>query len=303
MHISRLDLNLLVVFESVYAQGSISRAADVLHLSQPAVSHALRRLRQAYDDELFVRQGRQMFPTPRARQIRPVVQQALGAVQTTLRPESRFDAAHANHSFTLGMRDLVEALVVPDLAACFQQHAPQVRWSTRQVPRREMELELGAGRLDLAFDVLLPLGPRVRQCRLLADQYVVLARKQHPQLRRGLSLSRYLSAQHIAVSSRSSGPAIEDFELSRLGHQRDVVMRCQHFFVARQTVAQTDLLLTLPRRYAAQAGFAQGLRIHPMPIDLPPLAVHLYWHESQEDDPANRWLREQVVAIAGQLEC
>jgi DNA-binding transcriptional LysR family regulator len=201
----------------------------------------------------------------------------------------------------MGMRDLVEALIMPGLLASLQASAPGVRWSTLQVPRRDMEIELAAGRLDLAFDVLLPLSPRVRQQKLIEDHYVVLARKCHPLLRRGLTLERYLHARHIAVSSRSSGPALEDFELSRLGYRRDVVLRCQHFFVARQTVAQTDLLLTLPSRYARQAGFAQDLRVLPLPIALPPLAVHLYWHESREDDAGNRWLRDQVVSVAGNL--
>lgn len=297
MHISRVDLNLLVVFETVYTQGSISKAANVLSLSQPAVSHALARLRDVYDDALFVRQGRRMAPTPLARQIRPDVQQGLAALQQTLRGPLAFDPGTAQKTFHLGMRDVVESALLPELAMRFEATAPLIQWSAIQVARRELEVELATGRLDLAFDVLLPLGPRVNHQKILADRYVVVAKKRHPGLRGGLTLEKYLNAKHIAVSSRRSGPAIEDFELSRLGFRRNVAMRCQHFFVAWKTVSQSEYLLTVPEAFAAQHASYHDLKQYELPVELPPLAIHMYWHESAESDAANAWLRKQIVTM------
>ena len=294
MHISKIDLNLLVVFETVYNEGSISGAARTLHLSQPAVSHALRRLRDVYADPLFIRQGKRMTATPLARQIRPDIQQGIATLQQTLSGPQAFDPGNSQKLFNLGMRDVVESAILPNLVTRFEKDAPGIRWTAAQVPRRDLETELATGGIDLAFDVLLALGPDIKQRKILDDRYVVVARKRHPLLRGGLSLEKYLSARHVTVSSRRRGATIEDFELSRLGLQRHVITRCQHYFVAWKTVAQTDLLLTVPQSLAKQHSNYHNLKQYELPVELPPLAVHMYWHKNAETDAAVQWLRRQI---------
>ncbi len=297
MHVARVDLNLLVVFEAVFAQGGLSRAARQLHLSQPAVSHALKRLRETYQDELFVRQGHQMLPTPFARKIRPDIQRAIGLIQQTLVAEQTFQPEQSDHSFHLGMRDVVEAVLLPELVRRVSRQASAIKWSAIQVPRREMAMELATGRLDLAFDVLLSVPEQLNHQRILQDHYVVVARKGHPLLSNGLSLDGYLSAQHIVVSSRRSGRSVEDFELSRLGHSRRIALRCQHYLAAWGAAAKTDWLLTMPGSFIHQHTDYFDLQIVPMPVGLPPLEVYMYWHRSLEGDPANLWLRQVVLDV------
>ncbi len=160
-----------------------------------------------------------------------------------------------------------------------------------------MESELAAGRLDLAFDVLLPMGANIRHTVLLEDHFVVVSRKHHPLLQNGLNLKTYLELRHVVVSSRRSGPVVEDFELGRLGYHRNIGMRCQNYFVALNTVAHSQMLLTIPENYAIRNQHYHDLEIWPMPLELKPVSSYMYWHQSLDDDPANQWLRQQVMRL------
>jgi DNA-binding transcriptional LysR family regulator len=297
MHISKVDLNLFIVFEAIYAEGSITRASLKMNLTQPAISHALNRLRQLFDDPLFERQGHVMVPTPLARSIIDPVRQSLRGFEVTLNGAERFDAATSGRSFSLALRDVLEASVLPPLMARMAQDAPTVGLNTLQVGRRELESELAAGTLDAAIDVMLPLSNEIRRTLLAADQTVVLVRRDHPLVRdgQGLDLDGYLALEHIQTSSRRRGPGLEDFELSRLGLQRRVRLRCQHYFAACRVVSQTDLALTMPERLARVVNQQFGNQILPFPLQMPSLDIYLYWHANIDTDPAGQWLREQII--------
>lgn len=297
MNLNRIDLNLYVVFDTIFEEGNLSRAAKRLFLTQPAISHALSKLRDQYEDPLFVRRGHRMEPTPLAQRIRPNVQAALQGLQETMQTSSGFDPLHSQKKFTLGMRDNIESIVVPQLMAQLEQQAPGTQLASTRVPRKDMEVELAAGRIDLAFDVLLPVGPRIRHQSLVEGKFCVVARDGNPLLGKRLTIERYLKARHIVVSSRLSGPSVEDFELSRQGYRRQVAMRCQHLYVGLRTVAQTDLLLTVPGSAADLVGDVPGIKVWKMPVDLPPLAVHMYWHENVENDSTNQWLRALITGL------
>lgn len=298
MHISKVDLNLYRVLDAIYREGSISRAALVLNLTQPAVSHALARLRDIYGDQLFIRAGKRMVPTPLTHAIIQPVRDALAALQQTLAAPTAFDPATNRKQIALGMRDIVETVLVPELVPLLEAQAPLTQMTSIRTARRDMEAELANGRLDLAFDVLLPVGAAIRHCKLMESRFVVVSRKRHPLLRGGLTLEKYLQLRHVVVSSRRSGPTVEDFELSRLGMHREIGMRCQNFFVAWRTISNCNMLLTVPESLTRHAGFDATLKVWPMPVGLPDLAVHMYWHENMEDDPANRWLRERIVGLS-----
>jgi DNA-binding transcriptional LysR family regulator len=295
MHLSRIDLNLFVVFEAIYSEGSVTRASRKLSLTQPAISHALGRLRLLFNDPLFERQGHAMVSTPLARNLIEPVRRALRGFEVTLSGLEQFDPATSDKQFTLAVRDVLEATILPPLTARMRKDAPQVGLAAVKVERREIEGELAAGSLDVAIDVLLSLSNDIRHQQLLADKTVVVVRKDHPRIKSKLDLQAYLAEDHILASSRRHGPGLEDFELSRLGLQRRVMLRCQHYYAACRVVSQTDLLLTMPERYARAANQHLDNRILPFPADMPPFDVYLYWHANVDGDPANRWLREQLI--------
>lgn len=289
----RADLNLLAVFDVVYRERNLTRAARQLSLSQSAVSHALARLRDRLGDPLFLRQGRGVIPTPRAEQLAPGVQAALAQLDEVLRPGAAFDPRRDLRRLTLAMPDELEPLVLPTLARQILDVAPQALIASVRLDRSALRSDLGAGRLDLCIDVARPTEPEVlhepwRQHRLC----VVSARQ------RRLSVESYLAADHVAVSSRRTGPTLEDFHLGRLGLQRRVALRCQNYEAACRVVAESDMLLTMPREHAVLLRPVLGVRLLALPMELPPIDLHLYWHRQAENLPAQRWLRECLRRVA-----
>lgn len=297
MHISRIDLNLFVVFDTIYTEGTLTRAAHKLSLSQPAISHALARLRELLNDPLFTRQGMGMVPTPLARNLIGPVRQALQTLEISLHEQASFDPLSTQRTFILGLRDVLEATALPPLLAHLQQNAPHIDIASVRVDRNEIEAELAAGTLDLVVDIPMPMGHDIRQKRLSRDRLVVVVNADHPLIRDELDLDTYLEQPHVLVSSRRKGPGLEDFELNRQGLRRRIALRCQHYFAASRVVSQTDYLLTMPEQYARVANQQFNNRLFEFPLNVPRLDVHLYWHANVESDPANRWLREQLSTL------
>lgn len=297
MALNRLDLNLLHVFDTIYREGSLTRAAKALYLTQPAVSHSLSRLREHFDDPLFTRQGNQMIPTPLARRFLESMRPGLTQIQGAVNQFHAFDPATQRKTYSLALRDILESTFLPQLMQRLDQY-PELEIVSQRIPRRDMETQLAAGKLDFAVDVLLPVSNQTAHELLRRDRLVVLARSGHPLAEGELTMERYIAARHVLVSSRTEGPGIEDFELSRLGVQRQIRLRCQHYYAACRVVEGTDLLLTMPETYARIIAERSDLRILTPPADLPDLDVHLYWHKAYEREPALTWFREQLRHIA-----
>ncbi|MBU2875804.1 LysR family transcriptional regulator [Marinobacter salexigens] len=293
---TRLDLNLLHVFDTIYREGSLTRAAKALHLTQPAVSHSLSRLRDHFDDPLFTRQGNQMVPTPLARRFLESMKPGLTQIQGAVNQFHAFDPANQRKTYSLGLRDVLESTFLPPLMQRLNPY-PELEIASKRIPRRDMETQLAAGRLDFAVDVLLPVSNHTSHELLRQDRLVVLAREGHPLAENTLNMDGYLSAQHVLVSSRAEGPGIEDFELSRLGVQRSIRLRCQHYYAACRVVEGTDMLLTMPETYAQIISERANITIMNPPADLPSVDVHLYWHTAYGQEPALIWFREQLKAI------
>ena len=295
MHLSSIDLNLFVVFDTIYAEGGITRASRRLNLSQPAVSHALGRMREMFGDALFTRQGHAMIPTPLARRLIEPIRQSLQGLEVTLSKVDRFDPGSATKRFVIGMRDAQESAVLASVMRCVTQEAPRIDISVVRTERRDIERELSAGSLDVALDVLLPLPDDIRRRHLAVEWMTVVARRDHPKVRRRLTLDTYLAQEHIAVSSRRRGLSAEDFELGRHNLHRRVRLRCQSYFAACQVVSETDLILTMPQRYAHILNTRLDTKLLPFPLKVPAFDSYLYWHSSAEGDPANAWLRQQLA--------
>uniref|UniRef100_UPI003561BBFA LysR family transcriptional regulator n=1 Tax=Litorivivens sp. TaxID=2020868 RepID=UPI003561BBFA len=179
MHINRVDLNLLVVFDAIYSEGGITRAAEKLHLTQPAVSHSLGRLRDLFDDPLFERDGRLMMPTPKARSHIGTVRRSLRELQIMFNDIERFDATSSDRAFTIGMRDLLEVNLLPALATRIAKTAPELTVASVRLNRPDLESELATGSLDVAIDVLQPVSDDISYQRFAQDRMVVLARPHH----------------------------------------------------------------------------------------------------------------------------
>ena len=295
MHISRIDLNLLVVFDTIYAETSITRASRRLNLSQPAISHALGRLREMVEDPLFTRNGRVMTPTPLARQMIAPIRQSLQTIEATFTKGTRFAPGTAVKHFTVGMRDALEAAVLGRLMRNIAKSAPRVDISAVKSERRELERELSAGTIDAAIDVLLPLPEDVRRERLDMEWLTVVARRRHPNVGPGLTLRTYLAQEHVSVSSRRRGLSAEDFELGRQNRRRRIRLRCQNYFAACRVVGETDLILTMPQRHARILNTQFGNQLLPFPLKVPAFDTYLYWHANADGDPANIWLRRQLI--------
>ena len=293
-NLSRVDLSLLVVLEAIYAEGGVSRAGEKLNLTQPAISHALARLRDLFGDPLFIRDGRGLAPTPLTRSLIEPLRRSLRALGAVLDGAGRFDPRETQAQFTLAMRDPVEVLALPPLLRRIASAAPLIDLRVVQLRRRMIEAALSAGTLDLALDVPLPLSERVRRQRIAADRLVLVARRRHPRFRAGVTLAAYLEQQHVMVTSRRKGPAFEDLTLSQLGLQRRIRLRCRNYAAAFRVVSETDLVLTVAERYAGALNAGIGNAILALPIDMPTIDLYLYWHDSVDGDPANRWLRGLV---------
>lgn len=295
MHISRVDLNLFTVFEAIYTEGSVTRASQKLNLTQPAISHALGRLRLMFDDPLFVRQGHTMVSTPLARNIIEPVRRSLRGLEVTLNGLDAFDPATTTKRFNIALRDVLEATILPPLMLRVRNEAPLVDIAASQVDRRDLQNEMATGELDGAIDVLLPLPNDIMRTRIYQDSTVVVARRGHPAIEGKLDIDTYLKQDHVLASSRRRGVGLEDFELSRFGLERHIRLRCQHYFAACRVVSQTDLILTMPGRYASIANQQFGNQILPFPLEVPAFDVFLYWHANVDKDPANKWFRELVI--------
>ena len=304
-----LDLNLLRVFDEVMAEGSLTRAARNLSITQPAVSNALSRLRQTLGDELVQRSGQGIAPTARARAIWPAVREALQQLQGSLIP-SDFVAAEAKSTFVLAMADATAAELIPGLIEILEQEAPGV--SIRVVPltTRDPRQLLDEEACDLAigfFPSVLPdltahaqSGeplPFLHQ-RLYDGKYVCVMRKDHPLAAGPLTLERYCEARHLLVSFSGRLYGFIDESLASLGRKRQVVLTVNQFFTAGRVVANSNLLTVLPRHFVGVTGIAEQLVLRPLPFEAPSVHVDALWHRRSQKRSAHEWLRQAVVRAA-----
>ena len=289
--LSRFDLNLLVVFEAVFAERGVSRAARRLNLSQPAVSHALSRLRDALGDQLFVRHGNVLTPTARAHALIQPVREALRTIDVAVAQGPTFDPTTSSRRFTVGLRPSGEAPAFASFVVQVLAEAPGVCVFSRYLARRTISQALAEGDLDMALDIEGAASASVLAIPLQAEGLIVAARAGHPQIQGDISLEDYLSLEHIFVSPRPSGTGLEDAVLDKLGRVRKIKVRCQNLLTAMQIVASSDMIMTLPPSQVEMFSGRFGVQIVPLPLTVRGHAMHLYYHRSTEDDPAAAWLR------------
>ncbi|WMR31732.1 LysR family transcriptional regulator, partial [Metapseudomonas otitidis] len=298
MNLNKVDLNLFIVFDAIYTEANLTRAGQIVGITQPAVSNALARLRETFNDPLFVRTAQGMVPTPMAQNIIGPVRNALQLLRVSVQESRTFNPLQANKTYRISMTDLSEAVILPLLFQRLRRLAPQVQVESFLAKRRETTKELAAGRLDFAVDAPLNTDPQVRHVKLMDDRYVCAMRRGHPLAKERISLDEYLSLSHIHISSRRNGLGYVDLALGKMGIQRKVALRSQHYMMASTVLQSTDMAMTVPERFARR----HDLHFVDLPVnDVPALETHLYWHESTDQDPANRWMREQIIEICQQV--
>ena len=305
-----LDLNLLRVFDEVMAERSLTRAARNLALTQPAVSNALRRLRETLGDELVTRVGQGMVPTPRALALWPTVRDALHQLQTTLAP-STFDPLTANTTFVLTMADATAAELMPGLIDILEREAPGVAMRVVPLTTRDPRGLLDEASADLALghfpSVLADLVVRAQSGdtvafahqRLYDGQYVCVMRAGHPLSSGPLTLDRFCAARHMLVSFSGRPYGFIDEALASLGRKRQVVLTVNQFFTAGRVVANSNLLTVLPKHFVGVTGIADQLVLRPLPFEVAPVHVDSVWHRRNDSLSAHVWLRAAVLRAAG----
>ncbi|WJG10749.1 LysR family transcriptional regulator [Aliiglaciecola sp. LCG003] len=294
MNLNRIDLNLFAVFDAIYTAGSLTKAADVLCITQPAVSNSLARLREMLNDPLFVRTGHSMTPTPVAQNIIGPARNALGLLRKSVQDSHTFDPETAEKSFHFATRDLLEASVMPRLLANLQSRSPRITITNYEVARNTVVSAMASGSLDFYADASTFTDPHLCKQKIAEDRFVVMARKNHPDLKQGLDLDTFLRLGHINVSHRRSGAGPIDIALDKIGKRRKIVMRGQHFLTVPSTIVKTDLISCIPYHLAKH----YELSIYEMPFHVSPLEYFLYWHVSADHDHAHIWMREQISEVA-----
>ena len=304
-----LDLNLLRVFDEVMAERSLTKAAHNLALTQPAVSNALRRLRETLGDDLLRRSGQGLEPTPRANALWPAVREALRQLQETLVP-SPFDPATSNAIFVLAMADATAAELIPGLLNVVERDAPGVAirvvpLSTRDprklLEREEADLAIGhfpAVLADLTASAQSGGAISFAHQRLYEGEYVCVMRSGNPLAHGPLTLNRFCAARHMLVSFSGRPFGFVDEALASLQRQRRIVLTVNQFFTAGRVVAQSDLLTVLPRHFVRVADVGNELVIRPLPFDMPVVHVDVLWHQREQHSSAHQWLRSAIAASA-----
>ena len=312
MNFRTLDLNLLRVFDAVMAEGSLTRAAGGLAMTQPAVSHALRRLREAVGKDLFVRVAHGVKPTPHAEALWPQVRAALGALRQALAPGD-FDPRRDAVQLRLAMADATAAMLAPALVAHIEREQALVNLRvlplTTRDPRRLVEsgdAELAVGFFPELVTTIVAQGQdsHLHHARLYESRYVCVMRKQNPMAGRALTLDDYCDAHHLLVSFSGQPHGYVDQALAALGRQRRVVLTVNQFFTAGRVVARSNLLTVLPEGFVEATGYADELVVRELPMALQPVHVEMIWHLRHDGDPAHRWLRgllQQAAARGSNL--
>lgn len=295
-HLRSKDLNLLVVLATLLETRSTTRAAARLGLTQSATSRALQRLRDQFDDPLFVRGPGGLAPTVRAEALGAKLRLVLDAAADLMEPAD-FDPATAQRAFIVGMADLSETWLMPRLAAALTTRAPNIDIASFAEPG-PLDDGLEAGRFDLMVVPRVPTAASLRCQALTEEDFVCVLRRDHPALSQPWSAKRYAALEHALIAPGGTAGGLVDIELAKLGLTRRVVVRVGTFSAGPEVVARTDLVLTLPRSYAQIAAQRLDLVMRETPFTMPGFTMYQCWHERMHADPGHTWLRNVVHEIA-----
>jgi DNA-binding transcriptional LysR family regulator len=299
LRLADVNLNLLVALDALLDAGTVTGAAQRTGVTQSAMSHALRQLRELLGDPLLVRGAGGLVPTPRAEALRVPIRRALLDLQHALRDPPSFDPATAQRRFQLGTGDYFAHIVLPPLLQR-SLDTPGIDLDVLPFSAATDLPKLGTGELDLALGAFVPDAPGLCRAHLFTDGFVCLVRREHPVVRRRLTLRQYVQLPHVLISPTGTGSSPVDEQLAAQGLRRRIALRIRYFLAAPMVVATSDLVLTAPRRLGEVFARHFDLQLHEPPVALQPFTVVQLWHQRFDADPGHRWLRERVhAAVAG----
>ncbi|WP_332328485.1 LysR family transcriptional regulator [Burkholderia vietnamiensis] len=295
-----MDLNLLVTLEALLAEQNVTKAANRLHLSQPAVSAQLSRLRDLFDDPLLIPAQRGMTPTAKALELLDPLRHALDQVRAALAEHRHFDPGNAKLTLAIACTDYLQAVVARPLAVALRKEAPGVRIALRHLDPLQLEAQMVRGDVDLAL-MTPEHGPgSLRARRLFDERYVLIGRKRHPGLRRGLTAEEFARLDHVIVSLRGGDFTTPvDDGLAALGYQRNVVLSAASFLIVPEIVSHSNFVALVPERLVRD--HRDELKIVECPFPVPGFTVSMLWHERNHGHSGQRWVRETVMEVTGSL--
>lgn len=295
-----VDLNLLTVLDAMLAEHNVTRAAERLGMTQPAVSNALTRLRLLFDDELFVRRGKEMAPTPRALSLAGPIREALDLIRASLAHPEAFNPA-ASHTFRLGIQDLGEALLLPRFLQWLDQLGARVRLDVRREPGAALHDEMRLGKVELVLDHVVIAGEEFRRQRVLDLDLVPVVRREHPAVGESMTLDEYVALEHVILEPREGQTNLAEQALAVLGRSRRVRAQVPHHLSMPFIVSQSNLVCTLPLPLARLFEQRFPVRVVRCPLPIPPIPLFMMWHACQDSDPAHRWLRRSLAELCGRI--
>ena len=297
MELKDVDLNLLLVFRELLVERSVSAAAERLGLSQPAVSHSLKRLRQLTQDDLFIRTPKGMMPTPYASAMAEPVNHALELLYETLNQQSEFRPYESRRKFIIGMSDLGEIEFLPRLMAALDEIAPDITLSTVRDHRGSLREAMEAGQVDLAIGLLPQLITGFHQQRLFLQRYVCMFRKGHALDKGAITRREFFASEHVRVVSEGTGHDRADEIIESGTGKRRIRLLVPHFVAVGHIVQTSDMIATVPELYALRYASPLSLSYVAHPIDLPKVEINLFWHARYHRDPGNQWLRQLIFNL------
>lgn len=294
MNTKRVDFNLLVTFEALLAERNVTRAAERLHISQPALSSQLSRLRALFGDQLFIPGHRGMTPTAKALELEEPLKAALNQLRAVVMAAREFDPSRDRFTVKIAASDYMQASVLLDFTLALRQQAPGVRVALRNIDVSRLEEQMEKGEVDLAFLTSDLIPDALRSRPLLDERYVLILRKGHPAARRGLTTQALAKLNHVIVSPRGGGfsTAVDDV-LESMNLRRNVVVSASSFLIVLDAVRRSDVAALVPERLVRNR--MGNLRVLEPPIPVPGFSISMAWHDRAHCDMAQRWLRQQLL--------
>ena len=308
MNLDRIDLNLLVYLDVLLREGSVTKAAQQLGITQPAMSNGLRRLRELFNDPLLVRTSDGMTATERAQELQPVIRKALGELEMALQPQQEFDASTSNRVFRIMVSDYAESTLVPELVKRLRSDAPDIILDVL-TPSDVTFKDVEAGKVDMAINRFDEMPQSFHQMTLWQDDFVCLVNPDHPGIAT-FDLQAFLASKHIWVSKTGMGAGVGidpdkvirlgwvDNALAKLGHKRKISVFTRHYQMPALLALNNDLVATLPRKVADMQAESASLVVKEPPFKIPPFELKMAWSPLLQHHPAHRWLRRTIVEVA-----
>ncbi|GAB4393178.1 MAG: LysR family transcriptional regulator [Gammaproteobacteria bacterium] len=295
MNISKINLNLLIAFDALISERHVTRAGEKIHLTQSAMSVALKQLRTIFNDPLLVRSNNKMIPTTKALKIAPMVHNILHNIEHLVFHHPVFDPSNSTRTFTIGMSDYAEFVLLPKLFEILSKSAPHIKLQIQRVDFTFDNHCFTDNPLDIVVGVPNVRSTQAHYMDLYQEKYVCLINKKHPLINQPMTLKNYLAHKHVRLKEENKSYLnMIDTQLSKFNKQREIVMSVSRIFTALVIVSQTNLIITMPYHPSRYAAELLELHIKEVPLSLPLITITQAWHASKQDDPGHRWLRETI---------